>query len=421
MTTRALRTVLAAALAVLLTPALATAAPTRERPAAGGDVLNADVLRRALDGIPAAGAPGAFAEVRAGQRTWRGAAGLADLDGRPMRPGLRHRVGSVTKTFVATALLQLVGEGRLGLDDPVLRWLPRVPGLDRRVTVRMLLRHTSGIADYGQVIFATLEQIEENRPHAPLELARIGVALPPVGAPGEAHSYSNTNYILAGLVLQRVTGRDAAAEVTRRVIRPLGLRDTYFPGASPFIRGPHARGYVPWTEGLRDFSVYGHSWAWMAGDLISTTADLDRFFRALLGGRLLRPAQVAQLRDTVPMPPSDPADAGYGLGVFWVATPCGPVWGHDGITLGYQTLSLHSPDGRRQATVATNISHYQATPEEDHPIDVAVADFLLTALCGETGAGARSALPGARAAALARTVTPSARPVERAAVRSSGG
>jgi D-alanyl-D-alanine carboxypeptidase len=183
-------------------------------------------------------------------------------------------------------------------------------------------------------------------------------------------------------VLQRVTGRDAAVEITRRIIRPLGLRDTYFPGDSPVIRGPHARAYVPWTDGLRDFTRYRMSWAWMAGELISTTADLDSFYRALLGGRLLRPAQLAQMRQTLPMNPAAPEDGGYGLGLFWLPAPCGAVWGHDGGTLGHLTISMHSPDGRRQATLAMNMSHYQTSPTEAHPIDVAAYAFLATALCG---------------------------------------
>jgi D-alanyl-D-alanine carboxypeptidase len=356
--------------------------------------------------------------VRAGHRTWRGAAGVADLaTGAPMRPGLRHRIGSVTKTFVATAVLQLVAEGRLRLDDPVARWL-RLPGLDPRVTVRMLLRHTSGIADYAPVILGTVAKIEANRVYRPERLARIGLAQPRVGEPGGAHSYANTNYVLAGLLLERVTGRPAAVEITRRIIRPLGLSDTYFqPGAEPRIRGPHAHGYVPWTDGPRDFSRYRFSWAWMAGDLVSTTADVNRFFRALFDRdagqpgaagsrlRLLPPALLAEMRETVPMPPIDAASAGYGLGVFWMATPCGPVWGHDGIALGYQTLSLHSADGRRQATVALNLTHYQENPDQAHPIDVAVARFALAALCGERSTveietGTRNPLPrGERAAA----------------------
>jgi D-alanyl-D-alanine carboxypeptidase len=406
---RASTAVLAAAVAVLLTGPAApapAAAPAPDEPD-----LDRPALAAALAAVPAAGAPGAFAEVRAGHRTWRGAAGVADLGtGRPMRPGLRHRVGSVTKTFVATGLLQLAAEGRLRLDDPVRRWLPELARLDPRITVRMLLRQTSGLDDYLEVVYATLADIEANRAFDPWYLARVGVAMPPRAQPGGPHDYSNTNYVLAGLVLERVSGRDAAVELTRRIIRPLRLRDTYFPGAEPFIRGPHARGYVPWTDGLRDFSRDRMSWAWMAGELVSTTADLNRFYRALFGGRLLGPVQLAQLRETVPMRPGAPASGGYGLGVFWAPSPCGPVWGHDGVALGYLTVSLHSADGRRQATVAANITHYQESETEIHPIDVAVNDLLLEALCGgPDGVGPGAAGPGGSARPTARVGTPGPR------------
>ncbi|HYN93414.1 MAG TPA: serine hydrolase domain-containing protein, partial [Pilimelia sp.] len=335
---------------------------------------------------------------------WRGAAGVADLaTGRPMRPDLRHRVGSITKTFVATALLQLVGEGRLRLADPVARWFPRLAGLDPRVTVRMLLNHTSGINDYDHVIFADPAVVEEGPHYTPWQLVAIGLDQPPTGAPGATHSYSNTNYILAGLLLERLTGRDAAAEVTRRVLRPLGLRDTYFPGASPRIRGPHSRAYVPWVDGQpRDFTVYDVSWAWMAGGLISTTAELNRFYRALLGGKLLRPAQLAEMRRTVPVPPVDPSDSGYGLGLLFVALPCGTFWGHDGSVLGHITISLHSPDGRRQVSYAMNLSHYQTDPDALHPIDAALYRFLGTALCGPEPAAPAAAPERAGAVRSAR-------------------
>jgi D-alanyl-D-alanine carboxypeptidase len=261
----------------------------------------------------------------------------------------------------------------------------------------MLLQHNSGINDYDDVIFATLEQILANREYTPWELAAIGLAQPRVGEPGQVWSYANTNYVLAGLVLERVTGRDAAAEITQRIIRPLGLRDTYFPGSSPVIRGKHANGYVPWTDGLRDFTVYRNSWVWMAGDLISTTVDLNRFYRALLGGRLLRPAQLAEMRRTVPTDPAAPDASGYGLGLLRVPTPCGLAWGHNGIVFGYATTSLHSADGRRQVTIATNISHYQ----ESLPIDAASGAFQVAALCGPTQAGLATPAGG-----LGRTAGP---------------
>ncbi|MEH1127948.1 serine hydrolase domain-containing protein [Micromonospora sp. CPCC 206061] len=352
-------------------------------------------MRRALAAVHAAGAPGAFAEVRDGGRTWTGATGIANLtNAAPTRPHMRHRVGSITKTFVATTILQLVGERRLGLDDPVGTLLPDlVTGeVGQRVTVRMLLNHTSGIGNYTNELFNSLAAVESARTttYAPEELVAIALAMPRTNEPGAAYSYSNSNYILAGLIIQRLTGNDPAAEITRRILRPLRLTDTYFPGTDPTIRGPHAGAYFA-SFGVRDVSTFNMSWAGMAGELISTTEDLNDFYRALFGGRVLSPALLTQMRTTVPFDPAAPEAGGYGLGVYSVATPCGPLWGHDGGVIGHITMSLHLPDLGRQATYAQNFSHYQIT-EELHPIDAASQSFLLGALCPEV-ATARSTTP----------------------------
>ncbi|MFK3980017.1 serine hydrolase domain-containing protein [Micromonospora sp. NPDC050397] len=373
----------AAALApAVLVGVLANPGAASARPAPGGnpggDPLPVAALDAALGGITGAGMVGVFAEVRDGRATWRGASGVADITtGRPVRPDYRHRVGSVTKTFVAATVLQLVGEGRISLDAPVKRYLPGLA--PDGVTVRMLLGHRSGIGSYDHVLLATPELIEQHRTttFSPRELARTGLAMPPTNPPGEGYAYSNTNYVLAGLILERVTGRPAAEEIHRRILRPLGLRDTYFPGTDPRIAGPHSRGYVPWYEGeLRDFTVYNMSWAQMAGELVSTTADLDRFYRALLGGRLLRAGEQAEL---VRFLPTGVPGLQYSLGLLALSLPCGDAYGHDGQVLGYQTLSLHSPDGRRQVSVALNVSHYQYPGD---PISPATFQLIDTALCG---------------------------------------
>ncbi|WP_192771891.1 serine hydrolase domain-containing protein [Plantactinospora soyae] len=384
---------------------MAGAAPT-----GSGGGLPDEVLRERLRAISDAGMPGVFAEVRDGRATWRGASGVADVEtGRPVRPDFQHRVGSITKTFVATALLQLVAERRLSLDAPVGRYLPEL--VPAGVTVRMLLNQTGGINDYDHVLFGTLEGIEkyQHTTIKPAELVRIGLAEPPVGAPGEHHYYANTNYILAGLLLERITKRPAAVELTRRILRPLGLHGSYFPGTSPRIEGPHSAAYLPWDDAtLRDFSVYNMSWAWTAGELVSTTADLNRFFRALLGGQLLRPTELAEMRRTVPADPANPDGGRYGLGLISASLPGIPVWGHDGVVLGSETMSLHSADGRRQVSVALNASHYWA-PGLPDPIGAALFDFLLTALGGTAPAPtAANRAQGGRTDALRFTPAPGA-------------
>jgi D-alanyl-D-alanine carboxypeptidase len=380
------RTVLSGLVALALTGAAAI--PSTAAAAAPADETG-HRLQTLLDAEVAAGMPGVVAEVRDGRRTWRLAAGTADVTtGLPPRPDMRHRAGSITKTLVATTVLQLAAERRVRLDAPIGRYLPGLVTGDaaRGVTVRMLLNHTSGIGNYTNLMLATLEQILGNADavHRPQELARMGLGMPPTGEPGTAWSYSNTNYVLLGLMIERLTGRPYEAEVTRRILRPLGLRDTYFQGAEPRLRGPHMGAYAPSDGGLYDFSSYNGTWAWAAGALVSTTADLDRFYRALLTGRLLPPAQLAEMQHTV-------GPLGYGLGLYAVDLPCGRVWGHDGATIGHAMISWHSPDGRRQVTLAENMRFY-APPGEVHPIDRARAAFLLTALCGpQAPATARTA------------------------------
>ncbi|MGW0432471.1 serine hydrolase domain-containing protein [Micromonospora sp. NPDC003197] len=400
-----------AMLTTAATPAAATATSAATDPATSTPVpaqgqhggLPGSELQAALNRVTDAGMVGAFAEVRDDRASWRGASGTADLDtGRPMRPELQHRIGSITKTFVATVVLQLVGEGRVALDAPVGTYLPEfaVDG----VTVRMLLNHTSGIGTYDRVLFATPEDVvrHANATFDPRELARIGLDMPPTNTPGASFAYSNTNYILAGLILEEVTGRSAQFEIYRRIIQPLGLWQTYFPGTHTRIIGPHAKGYVPWYEGeLRDFSVYNMSWGSTAGALISTPANVNHFFRALLGGRLLRPAELAQMR-------AIPASGGYGLGLVGLSLPCGTVWGHDGMVFGHSMLSLHSSDGRRQVTFAANLTHYWI-PGEPDPISAAMFDFAVTALCGPNGGtGDSPSLRGTTAGPLPMTPAPGA-------------
>ncbi|MFD0970734.1 serine hydrolase domain-containing protein [Plantactinospora endophytica] len=359
--------------------------------------IDRSALRMALDALPAAGVPGAVAAARIDRQPWAGAAGIADLaDAAPIRPWSRQRVGSITKTFVATTLLRLVDEGALGLDDQVGRWLPELlPGeLGQRATVRMLLNHTSGIGNYTDVLLDSLAAVDRvgDTTYPPTELASIGLGLPRAGEPGEGFAYSNTNYILVGLIIERVTGNDATDEVTRRVIRPLRLTGTYFPAGDPTIRGPHAGAYFA-PLGVRNFGEYGMTWAWTAGELIATMDDLNRFFRALLGGRLLSAATLAEMLRTVPFDTEAPELGGYGLGIFQLGTPCGEVWGHDGGVIGQLTISLHTRDGSRQASLSSNLSHYQVFAAEPHPIDVATQEFFRIAHCPNSPAGLVRASP----------------------------
>ncbi|MEV4352594.1 serine hydrolase domain-containing protein [Actinoplanes sp. NPDC049596] len=298
-------------------------------------------LQAVLDEIAATSAFGVVAEVRAGDRVWRGAGGVAERGStRPAPAGARFRAGSVTKSFVAVVVLQLVGEGRIGLDEPV--------GAGCRVTVRHLLQHTSGIADYGESerfrsLYGTTEAILglRHRSWTAAELRTLVDGQPLLFEPGSSWGYSSTNYLLLGLLVERVTGRPYGGEVERRILRPLGLRNTELPGSSPYMRGSHLHGYL----GEEDITVFDHSFAGAAGELVSSAADLNRFYRALMTGQLLDAAELAEMRTGSAL--------GYGLGLATRQLDDGArLWGHNGGTFGYETFSWTTGDGVRQATVA---------------------------------------------------------------------
>ncbi|WP_444545719.1 serine hydrolase domain-containing protein [Streptomyces lateritius] len=362
-------------------------------------------LKSALDGVHRAGMPGVFAEVRDADRTWRGASGIADLGtGRPVTPGMRHRVGSVTKTFTAAAVMQQVERGRIRLDAPIGDYLPHlVPGeRGRKITVRMLLNHTSGIPDHIRYAFPSLQKfpspdtpqsLDDNRfrRFRPAELIEMGLDAPAAGEPGALPGvYSNTNYLLLGQLLERVTGTTAEEYITRHVIQRAGLRRTGFP-AGPRIKGPHPRMYEA-LHGLidppRDYSLYHMSWVMTGAGLVSTMEDLNRFYGRLLDGRIVSRSSLAQMRQTVPVIALDGTTIDYGLGLHKVVTPgCGTFWGHDGTAWGAGTRSLTRADGRRQMSVAVNLTRWNTVDSSGqprhHPIDDALEAVYQRAMCGD--------------------------------------
>ncbi|MFF7725361.1 serine hydrolase domain-containing protein [Streptomyces sp. NPDC008001] len=345
-------------------------------------------LQRDLDGIVAAGAPGAIAEVREGDRVWRVSSGAADLqDGRQAKPGDRFRAGSVTKSFVATVVLQLVGEGRIGLDDPIGRHLPGlVPDGDdgKPVTVRQLLGHTSGLPNYTDVLRRgddPIRKLQHSR-YTPRELVELALKEPRQFNPGQPGkwAYSNTNYVVLAMLIEKTTGRTLDREIDGRIVRPLHLTGTSVP-TSPRLTGRHLNGYerLPGETAPADFTDFSPTAFWGPGNIVSTTADLNRFYRALSGGKLLPSHLWAEMQafgatDRGP-------ERSYGLGLESRAAYCPgekPVWGHTGSVPGYGTFSFTSADGKRQITLAVNTS--LTMPEK---ADEAAAKAFGTALCAK--------------------------------------
>ncbi|GAA3109990.1 serine hydrolase domain-containing protein [Streptosporangium carneum] len=303
-------------------------------------------IQRVLEqAVADGGGPGIVAELREGDaRPWFGTAGTADTTtGRERRPGEHFRIGSFTKAFTATLVLRLAAESKLGLDDTVARWLPGVveEHLDAdgaEITVRQLLNHTSGLPD-----------------------AVLGQETPRPEEPGRRFVYSKVNYSLAGMIVERVTGSTLANEVDSRIARPLRLTGTYLPGTERTIRAPHARHYSRFDQTGHDTEIHDvtemdASWAWAAGGMISTTSDLHRFLRALLGGRLLPPAQQREMFTTVSTEGSDwVPNTGYGLGVYSQRLSCGvTLWGGGGYIQGSATYAMGDRQGVH--TLVSNIN-----------------------------------------------------------------
>ncbi|WP_240802719.1 beta-lactamase family protein [Streptomyces sp. A0642] len=349
----------AVAIGVMTLGALAPPAAS-DSAAPTGVAAGPDAVQRALNTLVRVdGMPAALASVKdRNGRTRTYTAGVGDLaaGSKVPRDG-QVRIGSNTKAFTAVVVLQLVGEGKIDLEAFVDTYLPglvRGEGIDgRRITVRQLLQHTSGLPDYG--VHLDDDEIR-NRYFEPRELLDLALGHRADAAPGKTWGYSNTNYVLAGLIVQKVTGRPLVEEMDRRIIKRAGLRHTYFPAPGEMtLREPHPRGYhrSPADGPLRDFTEMDPSAGWAAGQLVSTNSDLNRFFAALLGGRLLPAAQLAEMRTTVP---AGTSGLRYGLGLTSRPLSCGGVyWGHGGDIAGYETRGGVTDDGRAANVAVTSI------------------------------------------------------------------
>ncbi|MGP8299973.1 serine hydrolase domain-containing protein [Streptomyces inhibens] len=340
-------------------------------------------LHKAIEEIVDSGFAGVQLRVNDERGEWVGSAGVRKLGESAKPPTNGHfRIGSTTKTFTATVVLQLVAEGKIGLDSPADDYLPRF-GLDRRITVRMLLQHTSGLFNYTGEYYAdgTVapgipwqgQEFVDNQFHTyqPEELVRLALSKPARFEPGTDWSYSNTNYVLAKLLVEEVTGRSLAEEMQRLILRPLGMSGTVVPGASPEIPQPHAHGYYRYEDAgqwkVVDVTRFNVSWISAAGDMISTTEDLHTFFSALMSGKLLPDSLLAEMR--TPHPKS--GDHRYGLGLFVEETDgAGTIFHHNGGFFGWGALMYSTPDGSKTLTASLTTGDaeldFAATAEAFH-------------------------------------------------------
>ncbi|MFI6869248.1 serine hydrolase domain-containing protein [Nocardia sp. NPDC050406] len=332
--------------------------------------------QRALDDIVARGAAGVQAHVHTPAGIWEGSAGVVEL-GRPdpIPAGARFRIGSITKTITATALLQLVGEGRIGLDDSVAGWLPEF-GIDPRITVRMVLGQTSGLLDYlnggggyPPMVGDTLADIR--RTWQPPDFVRWAAEKPLQFAPGSGWAYSNTNYIVAGMLIEKASWLPYHVNVYTRITLPLLMLSTGVPQTFDGILGPHAHGYYDYGGGLMDVTDQNPSYVWAAGGIVSSTRDLHTFLAALLDGRLLPPHLLAEMRAFRHVHGS----YGYGLGLYESHLDANGCLGqgHNGYVNGFGSLALRSPDGRYGVTLSiTDATGHDFTAAVDRLVEAAM-------------------------------------------------
>ncbi|MET9789057.1 serine hydrolase domain-containing protein [Streptomyces canus] len=370
------RSILAGALAVPLTAGL----PTSSASAHSACAPDGKALRAALAGLPDADATAALVRVGGSGGSWRGSSGVHDLEsGRPADPDARFRAGSTTKVVTAAAVLRLVAEGRIDLNTPVQRYLPGILSARfRPVTVRHLLNHTSGIPA-GDGLGITFEEVYAHRfdTLTPQRVAASAGAKQPEFCPGRQQHYLNINYTFLGLLIERVTGRPYAVEAARLVLAPAGMRDTYFPGTDPRILGPHNRGYqaVRRADGTTEFvdvTEWNQADRFAAGDMISTTADLERLLTCLFRGRIVERSQLKEVFSV----PSGITGASYSAGGLQRFESDGKVyWVKSGGRYGYNSAIAATRDLSR--TLVYSVNSTDAKSEDANPVVVRIITAAL--------------------------------------------
>lgn len=336
----------------------------------------ADALNRSVADDDLAGG---IAVIRHGPNdsgVTRVAAGYSDVHTKAgFAPAIHVRAASVTKTFVAATVMQLVAEKKIDLDASVETYLPgriRGDGIDAdAITLRQLLRHQSGLPEYFDK--------DTPRPTEPVTAQRLldmALARPAQFTPGTAMKYTNTNYIVLGMLIEKVTGHPAVDEITSRTIAPLGLSDTYFPARDDMgLRSPFAHGYEMVNGRRTDVTAFNASAAWTSGGMVSTNEDMSAFITALLDGRVVPRPQLEQMMETVPMPDGDGL-LSYGLGLGKVSLPCGvTAWGHGGDIDGYHSYVVKTVDAPAISMTLTQ------SPEASSPTTDPRADVLMAQYC----------------------------------------
>jgi D-alanyl-D-alanine carboxypeptidase len=331
----------------------------------------ASKLQSALDrGRRSQGAKGVSAVVITTNGIWQGTSGISDTNAdSSIQPQMRFSLGSITKTFTTALIMQLAEEGKLMLDDPLSQWLPDYPNITNTITIRQLLNHTSGIYNFTENPIYWPMVSKTNRVYTPQDV--LGLVRTRYFLPGKGFHYSNTGFILLGLVAE-AAGQDSVAEQIRsRFLQQLKLPSIYLEGSEP-DSGTRAHGFsVNYTGSLKDITTFPlwtveYPVAWTAGAMTATAYDLARWIRALYGGTVLKPESIEQMTE-----PTTLSGGSYGLGTQRFSTTKGYFWGHSGAITGYVTCAGHS--STRDATVVVLVN-------QDNVDSVTLWNLLVNAL-----------------------------------------
>jgi D-alanyl-D-alanine carboxypeptidase len=308
------------------------------------------------DNAIAAGIPGLSLAVMRGEKTITLARGVADrTTGAALSSDHHLRVASVAKSLVASVVLQLVEEGALKLNDNVDAWLPGMLPAHRDVTIEHLLRLESGIFDFASDERYMAPYLEGDFEHVWTPQALVGLAADhaPTAPPRTRFEYSNTNYVLLGLVVERITGEPLASAVEKRVTTPLGMKATTMETGTQ-LPAPYAHGYLVGMGEPIDVTGISASSTYGCGNMVSTPLDMAVFYRSLVRGQVVSREQLRSMFTTDPAVPATK----YGMGVFRFDHDnylhCGDFIGHDGGIPGYDTVAYSSVDGKRQFALVVN-------------------------------------------------------------------
>lgn len=329
-----------------------------------------------LAAVTAGGVPGVALVIRDGGDKTRIASGVSNvITGTPMKMNDKVRIGSISKTYVSVVVMQLVAEGKLSLDDNLQQHLPGIVPKAAKITVRQLLSHSSGIPNYeDHPSYLTALMGNPDHVWTPRQLIDMAVSLGSRFEPGTAAEYSNTNYTIAGLMIEKITGQTLAQQFDQRIFRPLNLGSTSTP-SGPDLSGQYAHGYYVIDQPpATDISHFSPSIAYSGGGIVSTADDVTSFYKALFEGQLVRADLLTEMMTTV----TGNQGEKYGLGLMPRELPCGTVWGHGGNFPGYLMESYVKPGGTFGVTVAYNLDPHSMQP----PARDATQALLTHSFCG---------------------------------------